>query len=182
MHDKKLSESLLNQIKDQVSAFNKLANNINLELGEANLYARKLTTLNTKLASLYTELTISQSIALENDALKDSKMSNLNLTKNSHPKKKGNFNNAFVDNINYYIRYLKNEAEIYLLYEFFDLIVAKVKEYGGYDAEQIWAAISQEVNKRLPNNTSNMRDILNNPELKEGLQAYACLQRSKTST
>ena len=180
MHDKKLSEHLLNQIKDQVSVFNELASKLNLELGEANLYAKKFTALQSKFASLHTELTISQSIALENDSIKNSIKSSLNLTKNSHPKKKGNLNNAFVDNINYYIRYLKNEADIYLLYEFFDLIVAKVKEYGGYDAEQIWAGISQEVNKRLPNNTANIRDILNNHELKEGLQAYAALQQNKT--
>lgn len=184
MQEKKLSENLLGQIKDQVAAFNELANSVNMELGETNLYAKKFSALKQKLESIFTELTISQSIALEKAALKDSKFSNLNLTKNSHPKKKGNFNNAFVDNINYYIRYLKNEADVYLLYEFFDLIVAKVKEYGGYDAEQIWSGISQDVKKRLPNNTnsiSDMRDILNNRELKEGLQAYANLQRLKNT-
>jgi hypothetical protein len=87
MHDKTLSEDLLNRIKDQASVINELANNINLELGEANPHAKKLTALNTKFASLYTELTIFQSMALENDTLKDSKTSNLNLAKNSHPKK-----------------------------------------------------------------------------------------------
>ena len=182
MYNKKLSEDLLNQVKDQVSVFHELATQVALQLGEADPYAKKLTALQTKFSALATEITIAQSFALENDALKEGKISSLNLAKNSHPKKKGNFNNAFVDNINYYIRYLKNEADIYLLYEFFDLIVAKVKEYGAYDAEQIWASISQEVNKRLPDNTSNMRDILNNQELQEGLQAYAALQRSNPAS
>ena len=58
--------------------------------------------------------------------------------------------------------------------------MAKVKEYGAYNAEQIWEGIKSEV--ALMNNKAsarNMRDILDNHELQEGLSLYVAMLREK---
>ena len=165
----------LKKVRNELESVSELAANINLIMGQSNIHAKRLAVLKFEFESIYSAMRASQAAGVEDDENKeDVDITNINIARPRVVKKSARLNTYQLDNINYYIRHLQSEQEIYLLYEYFDLIVAKVKEYGAYDAEQIWNGIKAEVSL-LKNQSSEqgMRDILNNIELREGLSLFA---------
>jgi len=175
-------KQFLNQVRDQLDSIDGLLTNMSLVLGKSNIHAKRLAVLKLEFESLYSAMSKSQvaAVAEEEDEDDDTDVVVLPRSRKVGGKSSARLNTHQLDNINYYIRHLQSEQDVYLLYEFFDLIVAKVKEHGAYDAQQIWGSIKSEAG--LLNNKAaarNMRDILDNHELQEGLSLYATLLREK---
>ncbi len=182
LNEQAAQKHLLSQVRNQLDSISELLTNMHLVLGETNVHAKRLAVLKFEFESLYSAMAKSKVFVVADDAdmQDDVDVVTMPRTRKIGVKNSARLNTHQLDNINYYIRHLQSEQDVYLLYEFFDLIVAKVKEFGAYDVEKIWEGIKSET--ALVNNKSaarNMRDILDNYELQEGLSLYAAMLREK---
>ena len=177
LNEEAVLNHFLKQVRSQLESISDLVTNMNAVLGKSNVHAKHLAGLKYEFELLYSAMAKSQAaVAAVDDADADDDVDVVSrpAIRNVSAKTSARLNTHQLDNINYYIRHLQSEQDVYLLYEFFELIVAKVKELGGYDAAQIWEGIKSEP-ALLSNKAAarNMRDILDNHELQEGLSLYA---------
>ena len=167
----------LMQVRSQLESRSGLLRTMNLTLGRSNVHVKRLAALKFEFESLYSAMLKSQAVVeAEEEAEAQAEVLMMPRARKLGEKSSARLNTHQLDNINYYIRHLQSEQDVYLLYEFFELIVAKVREFGAYDVEKIWNSIKSEAG--LVSNKAaarNMREILDNHELQEGLSLYVSL-------